>query len=163
GGSTLVEDDSGQLQPDWEGSRRQLETDANGRYRVEGVATGVELTVSTSGAFSTRGVVTGIELAPDEVRSGVDLEVEPAGRITLRLPSGRQNASYQIRLSMEQAEGKSLNRNTNMWGNRPRSVDALAAGVWTLQVYDMRDAQQLLWETTVEVVAERVSEVELDL
>jgi len=162
GGATLVEDDEGRLQPEWGGRRRQVYTEADGRYRFEGLATGVELTVSTGGAFSTPGALKGVVLAPDELRSDADLEVREAGCLALRLVGGQ--GSYRVKLSQTDADGRTTGRVrwTSVWRGRARRVDGLVPGAWTVEVH-LRGVGEPVLTLEAQVVAGEEREVVLPI
>jgi hypothetical protein len=162
GGARLIEDDRGQLQPDWSGSRRRIETDADGRYRVSGLASGVALTVTTNGTYATQGRLAGITLAPDEVRSGADLEVDVAGRLSLKLAPGTPQGAWRVVLKRVVEEGRPETSGTTLWGNRARTLDALRAGEWTLEVFAQGGGEPVL-QRTVEVIAEQVQDVTIEV
>jgi len=56
-------------------------TDADGRYSLRGVASDVELVVKAEGDAVQPGSSEPVRVAPDEVRTGVDLRLDPAGSI----------------------------------------------------------------------------------
>lgn len=160
-GATLVEDEEGRLQPEWGGGQRRVRTDADGRYRIAGVATGVELTVSSSGAFCTPGRLRGLVLAHDELRTGADLEVGEAGRLALRLSGGQ--GSYRVKLQRRVASGAGVVRWTSVWRDRTRQVDGLAPGTWVAQVLPGRGDGEPVLTREVEVAGGQVRELTLSI
>lgn len=81
GGGGVV--DSGQF------GQRAL-TDAEGRYSLRGVESDVDLVVKAEGDAVQPGTSEVVRVAPDEVRTGIDLELDPAGsiRVEAKLADG---------------------------------------------------------------------------
>jgi protocatechuate 3,4-dioxygenase beta subunit len=88
GGGGMV--DSGQF-----GERAM--TDADGRYTLRGVTSDVDLVVKAEGDSVQPGQSQQVRVAPNEVKEGVDLELEPAGSILVeaKLPDGAP-ARFQL-------------------------------------------------------------------
>ena len=158
GGMQLVENDQGEMRPDWSGWRRRISTDRDGRYRVRGLPSGVELTVRSSGAYTTAGEISGLVLAPDEIVTDADLVVEAAGRLRVRL-AGNLNGRYRAVAKLVRGE-ESITRQTGFWGTRPRVLDGMHVGRWTVT---LRQDGQVIVEREVEVLAEQDVEVVLEV
>ena len=88
GGGGVV--DSGQF------GERAL-TDADGRYTLRGVTSDVDLLIKAEGETVQPGQSEPVRLAPNEVKEGVDLALEPAGSILVeaKLPDGAP-ARFQL-------------------------------------------------------------------
>jgi len=88
GGGGVV--DSGQF------GERAL-TDADGRYTLRGVTSDVDLVIKAEGETVQPGQSEQVRVAPNEVKEGVDLELEPAGSILVeaKLPDGAP-ARFQL-------------------------------------------------------------------
>src|SRR5262245_9546187 len=88
GGGGVV--DSGQF------GERAL-TDADGRYTLRGVTSDVDLVIKAEGDAVQPGESEQVRVAPNEVKEGVDLELDPAGSILVeaKLPDGAP-ARFQL-------------------------------------------------------------------
>jgi protocatechuate 3,4-dioxygenase beta subunit len=162
GAASLIEDDGGRLRPDWNSNRRRVKTNAEGAYRVAGVAAGVDLTLACQGQYAVPGRLEGIRLAPDEERRGVDLEVAVGGRLRVGLAPGVPGGAWLLSMRRQVDEGEQ--RSTQLWGHRTRLVDGLAVGTWMLELRPSGGAEgEPSMSREVEVLAEQTTEVRLEL
>ncbi|MEW6072599.1 MAG: carboxypeptidase-like regulatory domain-containing protein [Planctomycetota bacterium] len=65
----------------------ETRTDADGRYRLRGVVPDVELVVEAEGSDVETGRTEPLRVGPDQVRTGVDLQLAAAGRVRVAVAS----------------------------------------------------------------------------
>jgi hypothetical protein len=154
------------------GGDTSVTTDADGRYRLRGVATRVDLVVRASleGHQGARSET--LAVGSDETRSGVDITLEGAGglRVTVVDGSGRPPAFCRVTASFAgEEEGEVPDADQFVQGGGPALLDGLRPGSWAVSVQAMglrSDGAQPRPQSEprrVEVREGEVSEVELVL
>lgn len=137
GGMELIEDEHGQLEPDWRSREHQVNTDGDGRYRFQGLPSDVGLTVSVSARHLTSARSELVTLAPGELAAGIDLTVQAAGAVQARLAPG---TSGGYRVTAKRADGSKGQRpSTSLWGGRSRTLEGMLPGEWNLEVVPRQD------------------------
>jgi protocatechuate 3,4-dioxygenase beta subunit len=109
-------------------------TDADGRYSLRGVASDVELVVKASGDTVQAGQSERVTVAPDQTRSNVNIELDPAGSVEVEALQADNSAArmclvqatYKGEGQVEPRSGLIESRSTKLTGLRP--------GLWRLTV-----------------------------
>ncbi len=78
-------EDGSVVQIDEGGATDATRTDDEGRYRLVGLPADTEVRVVVTGTHIAEARSQTLKLLPDEVRTGIDLKVQPAGAIRVRL------------------------------------------------------------------------------
>jgi len=86
----MVNDDAGGGVVDSGQFGQRALTDAEGRYSLRGIESDVDLVIKAEGDAVQPGTSEVVRVAPDEVRTGVDLRLDPAGsiRVEAKLADG---------------------------------------------------------------------------
>ena len=110
-------------------------TDADGRYVLRGVQSGVELVVSAEGDAVQEGQSEPIEVAPDETRRNVDLTLEPAGTLVVEalLPDGAPARSCLVQASFLGGDD-SVEPEFNFMQSGTVKLPGLKPGPWNVNV-----------------------------
>ncbi|MEE8469056.1 MAG: carboxypeptidase-like regulatory domain-containing protein [Planctomycetota bacterium] len=157
---TVSEDELGNLQPDWNGGSRRITTDAEGRFRLRGLLTDVELGVAVSGPYVVSDRRTGIELAAGEIRRQVNFELAAAGMLQVTV-NGAQSR-YQVMILREDTQRSARSAWTR--NSRPARFSGVATGPWTVKVSGTNGAGEGQDSSSqIEIVAGETLRVTLDV
>ncbi len=109
-------------------------TDSEGRYSLRGVASDVDLVVKAQGEGVQEGSSEVVSVGPDETRSNVDLELEPAGSIEVEalLADGSPAQMCLVRARYLADEG--VRQQFGFIQSRSTKLDGLRPGTWRLNV-----------------------------
>lgn len=149
-------DEDGDADFEWESvEQRNLRTDRDGRYRLDGVRPELPLIVSVQGPYVVPQSRRVEPLMRDEVRTGVDFRLEPAGILEVKLRglvSGDRNR-YPLRCRRTAAEGEEpIEVNSSFRRSTTRQFTSLLPGTWTVEVLDPQ-GENVLGTVEVQVVA----------
>ncbi len=119
-------------------------TDAEGRYMLRGVTSDVDLVIEAEGDTVQPGESEVVRLAPNEVKEGVDLELEPAGSI---LVEAKLADGAPARFQLVQAEylGKSeqpLEPKFGFLQQGSTELNGLKPGRWKVNVRSAQGGPQ---------------------
>lgn len=150
GGSLMTLDSGG-------GATERARTDAEGRYVLRGVLSGVELEVRGRGDGMQPGRSQRLRLEPDEHRRGVDLTLETAGSIDIegRYPDGSPAAELLITARYEGDKTGIEPQSILLDATGHARIDGLAPGPWRLTARSILSgpSEQAPSELSVDVVA----------
>lgn len=149
-------DEDGDADFEWESvEQRSLRTDREGRYRLDGVRPELPLLISVRGSYIVPEFRRIEPLMRDEVRTGVDFALQPAGVLEVKV-TGRSNGDrkrYPLRLRRIKADGEATDEQTsNLRGNGSRQFTSLLPGTWTVEMLEST-GDTVLSTVEVEVVA----------
>lgn len=149
-------DEDGDADFEWESVEQgSLRTDRDGRYRLDGVRPEQPLMVIIHGAYVVPESRRVEALMRDEVRTGIDFRLEPAGVLDVKLTglSGRGRKRSPLRLMRQTAEGEegeSISSSFRRSGSRQFS--SLRPGLWTIELLDPQ-GENVVATVEAEVVA----------
>jgi hypothetical protein len=129
-------------------------TDADGRYTLRGVASDVDLVVKASGEGVQEGSSETVSVGPDETRSGVDLELEPAGAVEVEALLADGSAAQMCLVEATYLGDSEVNPEMGFIQSRSTKLTGLRPGAWRLSVSRMGEEREGdAKEEEVEVVA----------
>lgn len=140
--------------------RREVRTDADGRFELRGVRAGRDLRVEASARMHTNATARVAALLEGTDRDGVELRLGPAGRI--RVKSSQPMAAVTAEWAGPGAlpEGSRAKRTTVLRGGRG-TIEGAAPGTWRLRVDGPSAEGASAAERTVTVTAGNTIDVEL--
>ena len=119
------------------GTAEQSGTDAQGRFRLDGLATDVELVVDAGGDLVRPGSSEAFTLAPGELRTGLVLALAAAGAVDLtitRAPDWSGMPLTQVTLSPIEVEDEDAGSvSETQWGRDVFSIGGLSPGKWRVE------------------------------
>ena len=157
-------EDSGVVQVGDPSSGGTARTDADGRYRLDGLPADAELQVVVSGPDVREVTSDVLRLLPDEVRAGVDLVAEAAGTLRVRVtgPDGQPRGMYL--LNAEPADGRTTEATPAFIGpDGQGTLRGLEPGSWQIRISRMGPNAQPAAERRVDVEAGKTAEVTLEV
>jgi hypothetical protein len=159
-------DEDGDADFEWEPVEQgSLRTDRDGRYRLDGVRPELPLVVSVRGSYIVPESRRVDPLMRDEVRTGIDFQLEPAGVLEVKLTglSGRGRQRSPLRLTRRVAEGEeSESVNSSFRRSGSRHFSSLRPGVWTIELLDP-SGENVIATTEAEVVVGEMRRAQLSL
>lgn len=149
-------DEDGDADFEWESvEEHNLRTDRDGRYRLDGVRPELPLLISVRGSYIVPESRRVEPLMRDEVRTGIDFRLEPAGVLEVKLrglTSGDRNR-YPLRCRREAPEGQEpLEVTSSFRRHGTRQFSSLLPGSWTVELLDPQ-GENVLSSVEVQVVA----------
>ncbi len=159
GGSMISLDDGGFASV-------QARTDADGRYQLRGVAHDVELEVHAEGKGLQPARSKPFQVAHDEVRRGVDLQLETAGQIEVLAlrADGSPARNLLVTATYEGPLERKLDPRTEFVGEEGKLViDGLTPGTWRLATRTLgpEEGGGEIPEQTVEVRAGETTQAQI--
>jgi protocatechuate 3,4-dioxygenase beta subunit len=115
-------------------------SDADGRYRLRGVASDVDIVVKATGKGIQPTESKSFQVAPDQVKSGVDLVLEQGGtvEVTIVHADGRPGASCLVRGSLDAAQPGTADPKLELSNSKGiAKLSGLKPGKWKLNVQRM--------------------------
>jgi hypothetical protein len=111
-------------------------TDAEGRYSLRGVASDVELVVKAEGDAVQPGTSEVVRVAPDEVRTGVDLKLDPAGsiRVEAKLADGSPGRFQLVQATYLDESASPVEPKFSFLQSGSTTLKGLKPGRWKVNV-----------------------------
>ena len=110
----------------------KVETDADGRYTLRGVLPDVELVVKAEGAEVQPGSSAKLRVAPNEIRSGVDFQLEAGGAIELEVLAADGSPARMVVVTASHLEEADVDPRTEFVQRGNARMSGLAPGRWSL-------------------------------
>ncbi|QDU83424.1 Alpha-2-macroglobulin MG1 domain protein [Planctomycetes bacterium Pla163] len=123
-------DDPSVVQLEAVGSAPGRRTNATGAFKLRGLQSGAPIKLVVTHPNALRAETEVFVLAPDELRTGMRIVVEPAGSIGLSV-KGANTGFYQI--TATKADGSAVQQ-AYLWRGNGGSLDALEPGDWKLEL-----------------------------
>jgi hypothetical protein len=139
-------------------------TDEDGRYELFGLTPETELEVVATAPFAEEGRSEAFEVAPDEVREGLDLELEPAGAVALRVTDaeGAPAGSALVRAEFLGTDEDVGTRTEFVPDSGELELDGLRPGPWRIALRAFGEGEPRDVDSAeVEVIANERLEVGL--
>ena len=114
-------------------------TDADGRYRLRGVTTGVELIVRAEHDEAAPAKSEPLELADGELKRGVDLVLEPAGSIVVEVTGLGEDDFSLLMVTPIKEDGTDGERITNFSMEGKETFGGLSPGSYRVQLQLMNE------------------------
>lgn len=127
-------------------------TDADGRYRLEGVRTGTDLTVEVEGGGHCPASTTVEALEPGELRADVDFEVLRGAKLVVKYAASG-NYSVLATYEGEGPLGESVPPEYLFLAEGEATKDGLTPGIWNLALRTVGREEELVAERTIELLA----------
>jgi protocatechuate 3,4-dioxygenase beta subunit len=131
--AVMLDSESGPDVVDTDGNAPSGLTDAEGRYELRGLPSGVALRIAASGRDAQPATSEEFELDRDEVRRKLDLELAPAGTIELEVVDGEGKPAGMCMAVATHAEGGEPQRSVVGPSGRSK-LEGLRPGRWTVSL-----------------------------
>ncbi|MEZ5979022.1 MAG: carboxypeptidase-like regulatory domain-containing protein [Planctomycetota bacterium] len=119
-------------------------TNANGEFRLRGLEAGVPIVLVASHPHAIDTSTDAFVLAPDQVRSGVEIEMTPAGSISVKVVTDGRVGWYEITATRDDGKGNTDSSSTWTMAGNTAKLDSLRPGEWTLEVHSRQDDERVL-------------------
>lgn len=123
-------DDPSVVQIDAVGGAPGRRTNGTGAFKLRGLQSGAPIKLVVTHPNAMRAETEVFVLAPDELRSGLRIVVDPAGSIGLQV-KGSTGGFYQV--TATKSDGSAV-RDTYLWRGNGGSFNALEPGDWKIEL-----------------------------